>query len=223
MNGWLKAERRLPEPIILGDSEFLLHPYGSSSGYPYITSNENYKIEFGEFNQPNFFVAFPSQSLWGESAFTLHDRFLSWAESVGYVPYNEEKLSRVDYCFDFHIPEIDFDENNFKSRSTKDSRHREHKQIQTFMFGKGDVALRVYDKIAEINQKSNKAWFFDLWGQNKDVWRIEWQTRKNILKRFEIQIFIDLEMKSGDLLRYLAEEHDTLRNANFPNTKTSKY
>ena len=43
------------------------------------------------------------------------------------------------------------------------------------------------------------------------MWRIEWQTRKNILKRFEIHTFLDLKMKIGDLLRYLAEEHDTLR------------
>ena len=205
------SKKRLLEPITLGNAEFLLYPNGSKSGYPFIISNENFKIEFGESNQPNFFVTFPSQALWGESAFILHEKFLSWAQSVGYVPYKEESLSRVDYCFDFNLPEIDFTENDFKSRSIKNSIFRDNKTIQTFNLGKGDIVLRIYDKVAEINQKSNKAWFFELWKQEKNVWRIEWQTRKNILKRFDIQTFNDLEMKLGDLLRYLAEEHDTLR------------
>lgn len=44
-----------------------------------------------------------------------------------------------------------------------------------------------------------------------DVWRIEWQTRKDILRRFGIRTLQDLKDGSGDILRYLAWEHDTLR------------
>jgi hypothetical protein len=205
------SQKKLAKPIVLGNFEFLFHPYGSSSGYPYIINNEDFKIEFGEFNKPNFYVTFSSQALWRESAYTLHDKFISWAQSVGYEPYIDESISRVDYCFDFDLPEIDFNENSFKSRSSKDSIYRENRTIQTFNFGKGDVVLRVYDKVTEINQKSNKVWFFLLWEQKQDVWRIEWQTRKNILRRFDIRTFDDLKMKLGDLLKYLAEEHDTLR------------
>ncbi len=205
------SRKKLPVTITLGNSQFLFYSHGSKSGYPYIISNENYKIEFGEFNKPNFFVTFPSQALWRDSAYALHEKFVLWARSVGYEPYLDESLSRVDYCFDFNLPEIDFTEDNFISRSNKDSIFRENKTIQTFNLGKGDIVLRIYDKIAEVKQNSQKVWFYLLWEQDKNVWRIEWQTRKKILKRFDIRTFNDLKMKLGDLLRYLAEEHDSLK------------
>lgn len=209
-----QTKRKNPLPIILGNTEFLLQPYGSSSGYPFIIENGDFKIEFGQFNKPNFFVTFRSRALWHETAFRLHEKYLQWAASVGYWPYREEKLSRVDYSFDYDLPEIDFDDDCFVSRSTKDNRHREHKKPQTFAFGKGDVMLRVYNKVAEIRQQSEKVWFFPLWGQEENVWRIEWQVRKDLLKSFQIRTFADLKERTGDLLRYLAEDHDTLRRPN---------
>ena len=71
--------------------------------------------------------------------------------------------------------------------------------------------LRVYDKVAEIKQQSDKVWFYKLWGRNSDVWRIEWQLRKAILRRFGIKTVSDLMDQQGDLLRYLAHQHTTLR------------
>jgi hypothetical protein len=204
-------------PVDIGVTEFLLQPYGTSSGYPLVLKNRNFKIELGEFNWPNFFVTFTSEALWKESAFGLHKKFLKWVESIGYKEQKNETLSRVDFTFDFHVPEIDFTEDHFVSRSTKDSQHRENKKTQTFQFGKGDIVLRVYDKVSEINQKSEKVWFFDFWGQSENVWRVEWQVRKELLKRFGIISFKDLEERHGDILRYLATEHDTLRVPNGDN------
>jgi hypothetical protein len=209
-----QSKSKNPLPITLGNSGFLLHPYGSASGYPLIISNEDFKIEMGEFNRPNFYVTFRSQALWRESAFLLHDKFLKWAASVGFHPYRDESLSRVDFSFDYHLPIVDFDEDSFVSRSSKDSQYREDGKLQTFSFGKGDVVLRVYDKVAEIRQQSDKVWFYLLWEQDENVWRIEWQIRKPVLKRFDIITFENLKEQQGDLLRYLAAEHDTLRQPN---------
>ncbi len=190
---------------------FLLQPYGTGSGYPFVLENENFKIECGEFNHPAFFVTFRSQGLWNKSAWLLHEEFLEWARAAGLKSCGEESLSRVDFSFDYHLPTVDFCEDNFKSRSTKDSKHRDQGKVQTFTFGKGDIVLRVYDKVAEIEQQSSKVWFFLLWGRDKGVWRIEWQIRKPVLKKFGIATFADLAEKQGGLLQYLAEEHDTLR------------
>ena len=210
-------ELRNKEPVAvkIGRQDFLLHPYGTASGYPILISNEDFKIEMGEFNNPNFFVTFRSQALWRESAFELHDKFIDWAKSVGYEPLGSESLSRIDYCFDYNLCEIDFNEDCFVSRSSKDSKHREDGKVQTLTFGKGDVVLRVYDKVAEIKQQSDKAWFYELWGGLiEDVWRIEWQVRKEILRDHGIKTFNDLYNRLGDLLKYLSEEHDTLRQPN---------
>jgi hypothetical protein len=204
-----------PVAVKIGGKTFLLHPYGTASGYPILISNEDFKIEMGEFNNPNFFVTFRSQALWRESAFKLHDKFIDWAKSVDYQPLGSESLSRIDYCFDYNLSEIDFHEDCFLSRSSKDSKHREDGKVQTFTFGKGDVVLRVYDKVAEIKQQSGKAWFYELWGGlMEDVWRIEWQVRKEVLRGHGIKTFNDLYNRLGDLLKYLSEEHDTLRQPN---------
>lgn len=206
-----QSKSKNPAALELAGTGFLLHPYGTSSGYPFVLENEQFKIECGEFNKPNFYVTFRSQALWRESAWLLHERFLSWARSAGFVPYRPETLSRVDYCFDYHLPVVDFTGDDFVSRSTKDSQYREAKRVQTFSFGKGDIVLRVYDKVAEIQQQSQKVWFYLLWGRDTDVWRIEWQVRKSILKEHDINTFDDLKDQQGDLLRYLANDHDTLR------------
>jgi hypothetical protein len=100
------------------------------------------------------------------------------------------------------------------SLSSKDSQHREHRTVQTFTLGKGNIVLRVYDKVAEIRQKSAKVWFYELWGQEEDVWRIEWQVRKPILRAAGIKAFTDLLQSQGTLLKFLAEQHDTLRRPN---------
>ena len=44
---------------------------------------------------------------------------------------------------------------------------------------------------------------------------MEWQCRKSLLKRFGVHTFVDLMDGQGDILRYLATEHDTL---SVPNT-----
>jgi hypothetical protein len=122
-----------------------------------------------------------------------------------------ERLSRVDFTFDYRIDVIDFDEASFVSQATKDNPHRKHRKVQTFCFGEGDLVLRIYNKVDEINEKSAKTWFFDLWGETENVWRIAWQVRKDWLRRFGISTFADLEERQGDLLRVLVNDHTTLR------------
>ncbi len=206
-----RRQDRVPKPIKLGNLEFMLAPSGSANGYPLVLRNADFQIEMGEFVNPPFFVTFRSEALWRESAFGVHQKFLEWAASLDYFPHQDETIARVDFSFDFDLPRVDFDENAFVSLSSKDSQYRENGRVQTFTFGKSNVVLRVYDKVAEISQQSDKVWFYELWGQSENVWRVEWQVRKSILRRFGITTFADLQDQSGDILRYLATEHDSLR------------
>ncbi|HTO23114.1 MAG TPA: hypothetical protein VMQ10_11615 [Spirochaetia bacterium] len=206
--------RREGQPITLGGVPFLLHPHGTRSGYPFLLTSEDFRVECGEFLSPSFFVTFRSQALWRESAHLLHEKLLTWARAVGFVPVKPEGLSRVDFAFDYALPVVDFTEDHFVTRTNKDSQHRENGHVQTFTFGRDAIVLRVYDKVAEVEQQSDKVWFFVLWGQDRDVWRIEWQVRKDVLREFGIVTFEDLRKCQGDLLRYLCEEHTTLRAPN---------
>lgn len=197
--------------VRLGELEFLLQRYGSSSGYPLVLDNPDMNIQCGEFNSPSFFVTYRSEALWRDGIERLHGRFLDWAHALGFEQVKLETLSRVDFAFDYHLPVVDFDEESFLSLSAADSKHRRDRKLRGVAFGQSDVRLRVYDKVAEIEEKSLKVWFYDLWGCKEDVWRIEWQTRKEVLRRFGIRMVSDLMGGQGDVLRYLATEHDTLR------------
>lgn len=206
-----KAKINKPKPFKLGSEEFLLASHGTSSGYPFLIENDAFIIQFGEFNRPNFFVKFRSIALWHNDVLNLHQRFLAWASSVGLMQSQPERLSRVDYAFDYHIPLIDFDENSFVSRASKDSQYRKDGKVQTFKLGTEQVVLRVYNKVDEINEKSQKSWLFKLWGIEQDVWRIEWQVRKDQLRSLGISSFESLSERQADLLRLLVKEHTTLR------------
>jgi hypothetical protein len=205
-----RAKSKKPKPIQLGCEEFMLASHGTGSGYPFLIENDAFSIQFGEFNKPNFFITYRSVALWHQGAAKLHKRFLDWAASVGMVPYRPESLSRVDFTFDYQLSEIDFDEDNFISQANKDAQHRKNGRIQTFRFGSDAVVLRIYNKCDEIEETSHKTWFYDLWGVDKDVWRIEWQTRKQVMRLVGIRTFESLLDRQGDLLRLLVKEHTTL-------------
>lgn len=206
-----RSRSRHPKPIRLGSEEFLLASHGTGSGYPLLIENDAFSIQFGEFNKPNFFVTFRSVALWHHSAQGLHERFLAWANSVGLIPYRSESLSRVDFTFDYFLPVIDFDEDSFISQADKDAQHRKNGKIQTFRFGTDQVVLRIYNKCDEIAETSHKTWFHELWGIDHDVWRIEWQVRKQVMRLVGIRTFEGLRERQGDLLRLLVNQHTSLR------------
>jgi hypothetical protein len=161
--------------------------------------------------QPCCYVQFFSEGLWIGGPSSLMDRMDAWIVSMKFRPTRRPEISRVDFAFDFHLPEINITADHFVSRATKDGCWREHGVVQSFLFGRGEVVVRVYDKVAEIEQQSGKSWFFDLWGRDKDVWRVEFQVRSERLRDGGIRTFDDLVALSGDLLRELATNHTTLR------------
>ena len=205
------SKQRESKVIGLGLESFVLKAYGSKNGFPFVMENADYIVEFGEFNHPSFRVKFRSRALWQHGVLSLHQRFMTWAESIGLYPTHKETLSRVDFTFDYVLPEINFDEDSVVSLAKKDNKHRDDGELKGLVYGKGDVVLRIYDKVLEIAEKSNKVWFFQLWGVSENVWRIEWQTRQAPLRRFGIRTVDELLSLQGDLLRYLVTEHDSLR------------
>ena len=81
-----------------------------------------------------------------------------------------EKVARADFAFDYYLPGgADFIADHLLSRASKDSTYREAGRVQTITAGRGDVVVRLYDKVAEIEQQSGKAFFFPLWGEREDV------------------------------------------------------
>lgn len=213
------------DEVVLGSERFLLKPYGKKP-YRYVLANDAFEIAIAERLKPSASVQFMSKALWHEGAEALHARVLAWAESLNAQMYKMESISRADWAFDFYLPSIDFAEDHFTSRARKDNKWRDAGRVQTFQFGTGDTVVRVYDKVAEIEQASSKIWFHDIWAEplaelgignrpigtdGVNVWRVEFQVRRDRLRDGGITTYRDLTELAGDLLRDLADRHTTLR------------
>lgn len=88
----------------------------------------------------------------------------------------------------------------------------------------GNLHARLYEKIIEIVNKSNKTYLFGLWQANgwqlgEKVWRMEFQTEKQTLKELGIITISDLLKHQAALWHYLT--HDWLR-LSIPNPNDSK-
>jgi len=198
------------EEIQLGCQRFMLQAYGSQP-YSYVLKNRNFVVRLGENINPCCNVQFLSEGLWQHGVRELVRQFDLWAASVGLEATRSEVIARADWAFDFHIPQIDFDEDSFVSLASKDAKHRKDGKAQTFTFGTGDKVVRVYDKCAEIKEASGKTFFYQLWDRNDAVWRVEFQVRGEGLKAAGIKSLADMYLGQAALLRGLAGKHTTLR------------
>ncbi len=199
--------------VELGTERFALMPYGKHP-YRYVLRNEAFEVRLAEHMQPGCHVQFFSESLWTLGLDAILARFKTWAESINLRFSLPEVISRADWAFDYGLPVIDFTQDDFVSRVEKDSRHRANGVVQTFAFGKGEIVVRVYDKVAEIQEQSDKTFFYELWGQREKVWRIEMQVRGERLRVAGIATLADLKAFQNDLLRELATNHTSLRRPN---------
>jgi len=88
----------------------------------------------------------------------------------------------------------------------------------------GNLHARLYEKVIEIVNKSQKVYLFDLWKANgwelgEKVWRMEFQTEKQTLKELGILTLSDLLDQQAALWHYLTL--DWLR-LSIPNPNDSK-
>lgn len=206
----ISQERSQYTKIELGGREWALSP-GGKKPYRYVLSDACCEVRLTEIMQPSCHVQFSSWGLWTVGVSKLVEDLLAWFDAIGTRQIRPELVSRADFAFDFHLPVVDFTTDNFVTRLTKDAVWREHGAQQSFQLGQGDVVVRVYDKVAEIKQASGKLWFYELWKQQEDVWRVEFQVRRQELKRRGIKTLDDLKDHQGDLLRELCTRHTTLR------------
>lgn len=196
--------------LTLGSETFALKPFGRKP-YKYVLTNKVFEVRLSENLSPSCHVQYSSEGLWQFGCDHLTDRFDAWRNSVGFLQIRPEVVSRADWAFDYHLPEPGIQADHFVSRARKDGTWRDSGVVQTITIGHGDTVVRVYDKVAEIEQQSNKVWFHELWGRTDEVWRVEFQVRNARLKKGGIKTIADLKDFQADVLRETATTHTTLR------------
>ena len=122
--------------------------------------------------------------------------------------FKELSVARCDVCADFQgwMP-TPSDLAGMVCPAAYRATHGTEKAVQTFMYGKGDVVVRVYNKTEEL-KVSGKEWLRGLWVQSDDynpaeaVFRVEVQLRRKALHELGYNTVAAVIENPGALLDY---------------------
>jgi hypothetical protein len=218
------------QSLFLNEINFIVAKSGAPF-YAYRIECKDFFIYFQEKvmkDNPPIKVKFLSTFLWSYGYKEAYARFLVWFDQFN-VKVKDTKVSRIDMCAD--TEEISFCEYDIKGLCTRAKSRQKHfvdsinysgKSFSGFTIGRGDPLLaRIYNKSLEI-KSSHKIWFKELWEKNDwdmetDVWRIEFQMRRKLLKEFKIYTVDDFFEKEDSVWSYLTQKWLLLKNENNDN------
>jgi hypothetical protein len=209
--------------VLFGDDgACLIRPSGKPPLYPW-------HLQWAEFHlflspvavatgeTPNAFVSLNSETLWRNGILPSVELVRNRLKKLGGVLVRS-KPSRCDLCADYYIPgglTLDF------LRSRRIPQHYKNEAIhggydlETFYFGgKGSpIKARIYDKGKEILRNGSKLWFLEVWKVESvaDIWRTEFQIRREVLRKFGINSLEDLTTAFCALWDYSTGYWFTLR------------
>jgi hypothetical protein len=163
---------------------------------------------------PSVYVQVSSELIWSAGVDKAHRQVLGAVTEIYDREPEREQVSRVDLFADILWPKRFYSGDMQKfSKRAKDTTTRHHNgKVSGFTIGKGIVQARIYDKTLEI-RRSGKDWLYDLWGVGKDVqvWRVEFQLRRDALRDFRIETFDDLLNSSQALWDYCTSKWLSVR------------
>lgn len=101
----------------------------------------------------------------------------------------EEKVSRIDLCADITISIAETGITDIQRAITRAEKWRlegNRSQVSGIYYGKGQLMLRAYDKLLELQEKMSIAkeeFFKSKWGEDvNNITRIEFQVRREVIK-----------------------------------------
>jgi hypothetical protein len=160
---------------------------------------------------PNVYVSLLARSLWTRGVEPAVARVVAFLEALGGMVVRSQ-VSRCDFCADFQIPEgisFDFLREHRVSRSPEQRPYLNGERLETYYVGSGQgcVQARIYDKALEVLQAGEKLWFADIWKltEIRDVWRVEFQLRREALKQLGIETLANLVERAGGAWAYLTD------------------
>jgi len=191
---------------------FNIKPHGTK-GFSWIMAGGGFTFKIANTTEPNsrpnVMIEFRSEALWRLGPEEAIKMALSLIEANGaYIV--EAKLSRVDLCVDFLMPEEVWSQSLMEyavTRAVDYAPYYTHKKLTGLRIGKGVISARLYDKPLEIKQQSRKYWMFDIWGLDdvppgEKVIRIEFQLRREVLKQLGLRNAHDLFQKIDQAWAY---------------------
>ena len=181
---------------------FNIRPNGTQ-GFSWIltASDFSFKIARAErpSSRPNVMIEIRSEALWRLGPAEAIKIALGIIQANG-AAILEVKLSRLDLCTDFLMPEDRWSLSLMElavTRATDFNPYYHNRSLTGIRIGKGDITARLYDKPLEIKQQSRKTWMYDIWKieevpEGQKVIRIEFQLRREVLKEIGLKCVDDL-------------------------------
>lgn len=158
---------------------------------------------------PNVYVSFSARTLWLNG---IENSLVQVRDLVRMLGGRVDgmKPSRADLCADFLIPgglSLDFLRSHLVGGAFKSHHYENNGKLETYYAGNSGspIQMRIYDKALEVATKGDKPWLPKIWGLNEpqDVWRIEYQLRRDVLKQFHVNAVSTLILYLAGLWKYL--------------------
>ena len=215
--------------------EFQIKPHGGA-GVSFLLSNQLFTVAIRPAKVPfNISVTYRARTLWqygpDEARRMIWGALLSELkqrpvenEHGEMVHDNWRRVSRADFCFDIRSPELTQEMGadmvdrivchssskarwDFKAEDLEGYAMGTSNRIQTLTIGKkGSLQVQIYDKSAEITEKSQKTWMYKIWSDTgevsdvSNVWRVELRFGREYLAARNIDTFEDFEFHRERLL-----------------------
>ena len=197
--------------------------------------NYRYNIYLGGWNllladsplatsHPNAYAMLHPWLLWNTGPQQASAKVSSTIEQVGGI-VREVVPSRVDLCADFVIhPALTeaFLKTHQVCRCRIREAHHDGDRLRSYIVGDGSVPIRmqIYNKGEQVESADGSEWFKDVWKVNdaRNVWRVEFQARRQLLSELDVNTIDDLLTGTGSMWNYLTTKWFSLRNPDNCNT-----
>src|SRR5215831_16018085 len=229
----LADERRVHCPEWLGAR---VCPQGAKGGYAFLTETEDFSVKLlGERiqNRPNVYLEMRSYALHThpEGPQGACHAALAWVREKLYadqpakfvneaISFEAAKLSRADVHIDYQggyapsLSNVSEELHCFiRPGKTKGALYFQGSRPTGYAFGKGHVQARLYNKTLETREKANESYGALLLAKNgdrydlaQDVWRLEFQLRREGAKGFKLYAPPDEDDDEAEIEAELAAE-----------------
>ncbi len=193
-----------------------VYPNGDKGGCPYLVETDDFTVKVsGEriLNRPGVYIEMRSHALHThpDGAPGAIEAALAWVRDhlfadqdpmavAKQVAFSAAKLSRADLHFDWQggwSPSLagmgDDLRRLIRPGSVKWQLHGDGADFTGLTFGKGNVLARLYNKTIETKERANDSYFAlvverngDTYNPDRDVWRLEFQLRREGVKGFKL-------------------------------------
>lgn len=209
-----KVQEQIQAVMSIGEHHFVVKDKGTKF-YSFILADNWFHIQISESDRkilPTIYVQIKSELLnchgFDNTVTEIRNIVTSLMDKI-----DKESISRVDIFIDF-LTDVSFeaiDRSSWVRRAENFHFYCDGDIFTGITIGQGgDISARLYDKTVEII-KSRKDFFKTIWQkqgwqEGQQVWRLEFQLKRNFLKQMSVVTIDDLKVIINDIWQHCTHE-----------------